>query len=313
MKGREHAWAIVLAAGDGLRLSEWTADRSGRAVPKQYCSFGRPRSMLRWALDRACSVVPKEHVVTVVAEQHRRFWERELSDFPVANVLVQPRNRGTGAGLLLPLLDLCLHRDAAARVLVLASDHHVEDEQTLRESLDLALNVRGRERGRLLLLGMTPRDLDHDFGWIVPASRGSGGIRRVAHFAEKPGLEGARGLMQRGALVNSLMLVAQVELILRLYEEALPGLLCAFLDCLSDAVGREYLDEVYAAIPTSDFSRDVLARSVRHLSVVQVPRCGWSDLGTPQRLRTFGIRTPGEVHVGTAFGRAPDRSISQTA
>ena len=299
MMGREHAWAIVLAAGDGLRLSEWTADRSGRVVPKQYCSFGRRRSMLRWALDRACSVVPKEHVVTVVAEQHRRFWERELSDFPGANVLVQPRNRGTGAGLLLPLLDLCLHRDALARVLVLASDHHVEDERMLRASLDLALDVHGRERGRLLLLGMTPRDLDHDFGWIVPASRGSGGIRRVAHFAEKPGLEGARGLMQRGALVNSLMLVAQVELILQLYEKALPGLVRAFRDCLNEgAVGHEHLDELYAAIPTSDFSRDVLAQSVGHLSVVQVPRCGWSDLGTPQRLRRFGIRGPGEATLG---------------
>jgi mannose-1-phosphate guanylyltransferase len=313
VKGREHAWAIVLAAGDGLRLSEWTADRSGRAVPKQYCSFGRPSSMLRWALDRACSVVPKEHVVTVVAEQHRRFWQRELSDFPVGNVLVQPRNRGTGAGLLLPLLHLSRHRDAVARVLVLASDHHVKNERTLRESLDSALDVRGRERERLLLLGMTPQGLDHDYGWIVPASRGPAAIRRVAHFSEKPGAEGARGLMQRGALVNSLMLVAQGELILRLYAKALPGLLCALLEGLSDAAGHEPLDEVYAAIATTDFSRDVLARSVRSLSVVQVPRCGWSDLGTPQRLRAFGIRAPGDVHAGTASRRPPDGSISPTA
>ena len=109
------------------------------------------------------------------------------------------------------------------------------------------------------------------------------------------------------------MLVAQVEMILRLYEKALPGLLCAFLDGLSDAVGHEHLDEIYAAIPTSDFSRDVLARSVRRLSVVQVPGCGWSDLGTPQRLRTFGVRAPGEVHVGTALGRAPDGAISPAA
>jgi mannose-1-phosphate guanylyltransferase len=309
VQGREHAWAVVLAAGDGLRLSEWTADRSGRAVPKQYCSFGQPRSMLRWALDRACGVVPKEHVVTVVAEQHRRFWERELSDFPVGNVLVQPRNRGTGAGLLLPLLDLHLHRDATARVLVLASDHYVEDEQTLQQSLAQALAVRGSEHRRLLLLGMTPSDLDHDFGWIVPASRCSDGICRVSHFAEKPGLEAARRLMQRGALVNSLMLVAQGALILQLYEKALPGLFHTLLDCLSDAAGHEHLDEIYAAIPTCDFSRDLLERSVRHLSVVRVPRCGWSDLGTPQRLRTFGIYAPGGVHVGTACGRAPDGSF----
>jgi mannose-1-phosphate guanylyltransferase len=269
--------------------------------------------MLRWALERACSVVPKEHVVIVVAEQHRRFWEHELSDFPLDNIVVQPRNRGTGAGLLLPLVRLCLHRDPVARVLVLASDHHVEDERTLRESLDLALNVRGRQGGRLLLLGMTPSGLDHDFGWIVPASRASAGIRRVAHFAEKPGLEGARALIQRGALVNSLMFVAPVELMLRLYQETLPGILGALLDYPSEAVGREHLDEIYEAIPTSDFSRDVLARSVRHLSVIRVPRCGWSDLGTPERLRTFGIRTPGRVPVGTAPGCAPDASIPQMA
>jgi mannose-1-phosphate guanylyltransferase len=268
--------------------------------------------MLRWALDRACGVVPKEHVLTVVAEQHRRFWEPELSGFPPDNVVVQPRNRGTGAGLLLPLLRLCRHRDAAARVLVLASDHHVENEQTLRESLDMALDVRGRESSRLLLLGMTPRDVDPDFGWIVPAPRPSRGIHRVAHFAEKPGLDGARLLMQRGALVNSLMLVAPGELILRLYEETLPKILRALLDGTSDAAGHERLGEIYASIPTSDFSRDVLARSVRHLSVVPVPRCGWSDLGTPARLRTFGIHPPGRVPVGTAFGSARVGSIPQT-
>ena len=309
VNGREHAWAIVLAGGDGLRLSAWTADPSGRAVPKQYCSFGQPRSMLRWALERACRVVPREHVLIVVAEQHRRFWEHELSDFPVDNIVVQPRNRGTGAGLLLPLLRLCRHRDPVARVLVLASDHYVEDEQTLRESLNLALDVRGRRPGRLLLLGMTPSGLDHDFGWIVPASRASGGIRRVAHFAEKPGREGARVLMRRGALVNSLIFVAPADLILRLYQETLPGILGALLDCPGDAVDRERLAAIYESIPTSDFSRHILAQSVRHLSVVQVPRCGWSDLGTPDRLRRFGIRPPGGVPLGTAPACAPDASI----
>jgi mannose-1-phosphate guanylyltransferase len=308
VNGREHAWAIVLAGGDGLRLSGWTADLSGRAVPKQYCSFGRPRSMLRWAVERACAVVPREHVLIVVAEQHRRFWEHELSDFPLDNIVVQPRNRGTGAGLLLPLLRLWRHRDTVARVLVLASDHYVEDEQTLRESLDVALNARGHRAGRLLLLGMTPRGLDHDFGWIVPASRASGGIRRVAHFAEKPGLEGARVLMRRGALVNSLILVAPVDLVLRLYQESLPGILGALLDCPGDAGGREPLAEIYESIPTSDFSRHVLARSVRHLSVVQVPWCGWSDLGTPDRLRRFGFRRPGGVPLRTGPPKPPDLS-----
>ena len=252
-------------------------------------------------------------MLVVVAKEHRRFWEPELSDFPVENVIVQPQNRGTAAGLLLPLSHPCLRRDTKARVLVLASDHHVGDERKLRESLDLALDVRGRQAGRVLLLGMTPGNLDHDFGWIVPASRSTGGIRRVAHFAEKPGPAEARALMKRGALVNSLMLVAQAGLIRQLFEEALPETFRALRDGLSEPAGPEPLDEIYARIPTSDLSRDVLAPSVRHLSVVHVPVCGWSDLGTPQRLRSFGIREPGEVHLGTPSGRPPDGSIPLVA
>ncbi len=313
MNDREHVWAIVLAGGDGLRLSEWTADHSGRAVPKQYCSFGRPRCMLRWGLDRAAGVVPRERVLIVVAREHRRFWEPELSDFPAGNVIVQPQNRGTAAGLLLPLSHPGLRRDTRARVLVLASDHHVGNERKLRESLDLALDVRGRKAGRVLLLGMTPSDLDDDYGWIVPASRPADGIRRVAHFAEKPGPDEARALMKRGALVNSLMLVAQARLFRQLYEEALPETFVALRDALGDPAAPESLDAIYARIPNSDLSRDVLAPSVRRLSVVHVPACGWSDLGTPHRLRTFGIREPDRVHRGTPVGRAPGGSIPLVA
>ena len=54
--------------------------------------------MLRWALERACGVVPREHVLIVVAEQHRRFWEHELSDFPLDNTSRWPRAGGATSG-----------------------------------------------------------------------------------------------------------------------------------------------------------------------------------------------------------------------
>jgi hypothetical protein len=46
-------WAVVLAGGDGDRVSALTRDADGRVVPKQYwCCGGRP-PMVRWALARA--------------------------------------------------------------------------------------------------------------------------------------------------------------------------------------------------------------------------------------------------------------------
>ena len=94
---------IVLAAGDGTRLQELTT-RNGIATPKQYCSLRGGGSLLGDALARAARCVPRKRVLVVVAEEHRRFWERELVDFPAENVVVQPRNRGTAAGILLPLM-----------------------------------------------------------------------------------------------------------------------------------------------------------------------------------------------------------------
>ena len=124
MRGNNGLWAIILAAGDGSRVSALTTDAVGSVVPKQFCSFGGEKTMLRWALDRARSIVPAEHVVTVVAEQHARFWAGELAGVSPENVVVQPHNRGTAAGLLLPLLHVVRrcdarssHRGAAVRPL----------------------------------------------------------------------------------------------------------------------------------------------------------------------------------------------------
>ncbi len=77
-----HLWAIVLAGGDGTRVSGLTVDRASGHVPKQYWRPSGEGTLVRWALTRARGVVPLERVLVVVAEQHRRLWERELADVP---------------------------------------------------------------------------------------------------------------------------------------------------------------------------------------------------------------------------------------
>jgi mannose-1-phosphate guanylyltransferase len=284
---QEHLWAVVLAAGNGSRVSTLTSGPEGSPVPKQYCTFGQPTSMLRWALERAAAVVPREHVTTVVAAEHRRFWESELADLPPANVVVQPRNRGTAAGILLPFLEVFLRRDPRARVLVMPSDHYVDDEWVLRRALLRALGLPGRPDSRLVVLGMTPTGGDPEYGWILPAPGRGGFLRDVAGFAEKPDSQRAQDLMSAGALLNTLMFVADGSALLRIYEEALPVLLHPFLRLLRDGVDARALDGFYETLSVSDFSRDVLERCPGRLALVPVPDCGWSDLGTPARIQAF--------------------------
>jgi hypothetical protein len=103
MRGVEHFWAILLAAGEGERVRSLTNDGHGRHVPKQFWSLDGRDSLLQLAMRRAEALVPRDRMVPVVAAQHRHWWRAELQDFPPGNVVVQPSNKGTSAGILLPL------------------------------------------------------------------------------------------------------------------------------------------------------------------------------------------------------------------
>ncbi len=202
MKRIGEEWAIVLAGGDGMRLQQLTTDE-GVAIPKQFCSIRRRRSLLGDTLARAAHVAAWDRIVVVVAEGHRAFWEDEVVGFPDENVLIQPRSRGTSPGILLPLLSI-LERDPEARVIVLPSDHYVEKESVLAVSLRLALQAigPGQDGGRLVLLGVTPEAPETGLGWILPENRDEA-LERVTAFVEKPDVKRAREFMRAGGLLHS--------------------------------------------------------------------------------------------------------------
>ncbi len=216
-------WAIVLAAGEGARLSSLTKDSDGRVVPKQFCSLLGGPSLLEDALVRAEAVVPRKRIVVVVAEEHRSFWGRMLADHSPGNLVVQPRNRGTAAGILLPLLHV-LERDPEARVVLLPSDHYFEQEGVVESSLRVALDSLGALDKGITLLGITPDAPETGYGWIVPLPGGVL-VRPVARFVEKPDRSSASELLARGALWNSFLVVAEGRSIVSLLERRLPRLL----------------------------------------------------------------------------------------
>ena len=281
-----HLYTIILAAGEGTRVRSLTQTADGVFVPKQFSVSDGRRTMLQWTLSRATRLVPKERVVVVVAEAHRRWWREDLADLPQENIVVQPFNRGTAVGLLLPFLRV-LQRDPDARIVVLPSDHHVGDEEALRRAIFEALEAVSFDKQRVVLLGALPEQPETDYGWIVP--RGSlDSIREVAAFVEKPGEEMARTLMDRGALLNTLILVAGGRSLLHLYTRHLPRVLGELLTWRDNARRPDIeLRDLYGNLATHDFSRDVLTHSCDDLSVLPIASCGWSDLGTPARLRLF--------------------------
>lgn len=287
MNDTGHTWALILAAGEGSRLRSLATTRAGVAVPKQFCSLCGGLSLLHEALQRAEAIAGRERICTVVAQQHRRWWEPALSSMSSYNVVVQPDNRGTANGILLPLLHI-LDRDPEARIVLLPSDHHVLDEQVLARSLEQAVAQLSDRKREVLLLGLEPEEVDPELGYIVPGDDDGYGARSVERFVEKPSDALARGLLRAGALWNAFIVVARAQALLDLFSYRFPDVVANMQavvahDCCNpqEPVAARHL---YGTLPQIDFSRHVLQGSESPLRVLSVPPCGWSDLGTPERV-----------------------------
>ncbi|HEX6810412.1 MAG TPA: sugar phosphate nucleotidyltransferase [Planctomycetota bacterium] len=277
----QHRWVIVLAGGSGTRLAPLTAQPGGAVVPKQYCSLQGGRSLLGDALARAGQLAAADRVVTVVAGQHEAHWRRELAHRPLQTTVVQPQNRGTAAGILLPLLSI-VRRDPDAEITLLPSDHFVYDEPRLLQALRAAQQAAAQARERVLLVGIEPEGPEPDYGWILPGAE-PGPIRSVRQFVEKPDRQRAAELMRDGAVWNSFLLVGGARTILGLYERRAPQLLAA-LTAAGDEPTPAQLQGLYANLPDLDFCRHLLSGSEPRLGLCIAPACGWTDLGTPARV-----------------------------
>jgi mannose-1-phosphate guanylyltransferase len=294
MKDSAHTWAVVLAAGEGSRLRTLTTTASGEAVPKQFCSLRGGPSLLHEALARARAVAPAHQVCAVVAEQHRLWWSSALQELEPGNIVVQPTNRGTAHGIMLPLLHIAA-RDPDAVIILLPADHHVLDENTLAQSLRRAATLARVRAGAVVLLGVEPDHADPELGYILPGDGTTSELTRVRQFVEKPAPARARELLDQGALWNIFIVAATARALLSLFRQDHADTLARMQALIRDGAthsGRRTLAALYKDLPAIDFSRDLLETHAAQLRVLPVPQCGWSDLGTPQRVAETLLRLP---------------------
>jgi len=304
-----HRWALVLAAGEGSRLRALTTTSAGISVPKQFCSLRGGSSLLDGAIRRARAIAAPQRTCAVVAAAHRRWWASLSESIPAANIIVQPDNRGTANGLLLPLLHI-VRRDPGAILLVLPSDHYVRNEDVLAAALEDTVVHLESGHADIVMLGLAPEEPDTELGYILPAgSIDDGGARPIRSFAEKPDGALARELISQGGLWNSFIFLARAQALVQLFEQRFPEIVMEMRGVLErfdhGPEGGLSLVELYQRLPVLDFSRDVVERFAGQFKVMMVPPCGWSDLGTPRRVAevldrgrcSHHARMPGERYV----------------
>ena len=285
---------IVLAAGEGQRLQSFVRRLRGDSLPKQFVRFVGKRSMLEQTFHRVEKLIDSSRVFTVVNRHHLDYPEvrRQLVSRSLDTVVIQPANKETGPGILLPLMHV-FKRYPAGIVAVFPSDHFIVEEEIFMDHVEMAFRAVERNASALILLGMQPHEPEPEYGYIVPGKESHSGVREVLQFVEKPGPEAALKLMEQGGLWNTMVIVFKVRTLLDLVRRADPRMYQSF-EKIFHALGttRETaaVNHVYDRIETVNFSKGLLEKfavddGVR-LLVLAVRGVRWSDWGSERRIRT---------------------------
>jgi mannose-1-phosphate guanylyltransferase len=289
---------IVLAGGDGQRLRPFVHRLKGVNLPKQYVNFFGSRSMIEMTFERTEKLLLPDHLFTVVNRDHLQFSEvkRQLSTRSRGTVVVQPQNKETGPGLLLPLIYL-YKRYPKSTVAVFPSDHFVVEEDLFMSHVDLAFRVVEWNPSRLVLLGVEPSEAETDYGYILPTQRAETltplRVREVARFVEKPKPTSVRKLILDGGLWNTMIMVFKAKTLLNVVRRVSPrlfrlfGLIC---QAIGTTVEKDVVEQAYKNMQSVNFSRGLLEAVSLHrpspLWVLPVRGVHWSDWGSEDRIRS---------------------------
>ena len=294
--GYGQRWGIVLSGGNGVRMRDLVYRKRADYLPKQYLNFIGKRSMLEHTLHRAETLIPAQKLLIVICKEHLQFEEvrRQMAVRPKESIIIQPENKDTGPGVLLPLMHIYA-RDPAAVVAVFPSDHFILEEDLFIEHVERAFKIVETDNSRIVLLGIEPNEPDPEYGYILPGGSSDGPdcdeCRLVELFVEKPSADAAKKISRQGALWNTLVFVATCKTLLQAIQRTAPQLHRSF-EHIQDAIGtpneQRVSEQVYQKLSALNFSKGVLESLAyanrQSLRVLPVRGVTWKDWGNSDRL-----------------------------
>jgi mannose-1-phosphate guanylyltransferase len=283
-------WSIILAGGEGERVSPLVKKWLGFHKPKQYCTFVGSRSMLQHTLDRADQLIAPQRRVMVIARGHRGEMGSQLRGRTRGMIIEQPANRNTAAGVFLPLA-MVRSREPEATAVIYPSDHFVYPEDRFVALVRSATRAARLFPDRLILLGAVPQASETEYGWIIPAGQigtvDDSRLLSVREFREKPPAAEAAEIRNAGGLWSTMIIAGRVNLFWEAGWRCFPEVMWR-LEILSRYIGtpsqETVKEQLYRSMPSKNFSADLLGRVAGTTAVLEMSGLIWSDWGQPQRI-----------------------------
>lgn len=273
---------VILSGGSGSRL--WPLSRS--AYPKQFLPLCSGYSLVQDTVLRVKGSVADEPPIFVTANDQRFLLADQVQALGIrsAEIVLEPARRNTAPAIGLACF-AALERDSDAVVLILPSDHHIENTPEFQRVLEQA--NRSALAGNLVTFGVVPTKPETGYGYIKAAQEGGDTGFPIEAFVEKPNLELAQQYIEAGDYYwNSGMFAFKADV----YLAELKTLTPAIFDAVKDAwqARSEDLDfirvgeEAFKLCPEDSIDYAVMEKTDR--AVVIPLDSGWSDVGSWQSL-----------------------------
>jgi mannose-1-phosphate guanylyltransferase len=270
-------WCVLLASREDPRRPRITQGL-GTAQPQPALTTHDP---LIATLGRASAVTSLERIAAVIAAPAEDWRRSAFKTLSARNLLVQPRHQGTGHEVLLALLLLERRVSPMTPLLFLPTDHIVDVEEVMTNSLMTMVEWIADEPTPVYLLGAVPQGPHDQLGYILPWYDAMLMPAGVYEFVERPDVHRARKLINAGGLWNTFIFGGTVESLINLFRPKFDATITALRDALQSEHVQFDLVRAYDRLTSVDFSRDVLAQQTDNLNVIRLLRCGWWPLKPP--------------------------------
>lgn len=252
-------------------------------MPKQFLDFfSVGKTLLQQTYERMKGFVAPQNIFVATNRDYYDLVTEQLPQLPPENILQEPVCRNTAPSVAWATCRI-LHRNAAARLVVVPSDQMIVNEKDFESNVLDGLEWVGNNDG-LLTMGVKPTHPEPGYGYIQidEEKPGAKNIYKVKSFTEKPEREFARMFMESGEFYwNTGLFLARCEYLRECLKKIFPPVLrLVDTDGVDYSVEKEEkcIEDHYSVYPNLSIDYGILEKSDN----VHVMKCsfGWADLGT---------------------------------
>jgi mannose-1-phosphate guanylyltransferase len=207
------------------------------------------------------------------------------------NIIIEPMIKETAACIGYSAVKL-LKKDPDAVMIVLPSDHYIQDEGRFLETLEQGLKIASSDNF-LVTMGIRPDRPETAYGYIETGKRVEGLWKiptyKIKRFTEKPNREKAQEFIDKGTyLWNSGMFIWKAAVLLKQYKKFLPEMYQC-LKRISDHLGSNeearIVEEEYNKIDGISIDYGILEKTWD--VYVMESSFSWDDIGNWTALERY--------------------------